>query len=492
MNALGGLLVVLAAWLGGRALLPSRSLLPRSSWEEQCAAYLLGTALLPLAAMAATALGIPFHSPLALGLLGAAALAGLWRLRHERAPLRAAALGRPAAALLLLLGAGSVLLTLAWPLNEFDPILHFAYKGKLLYFEGDPSGEGFTGVGGAFGRIMTHPNYPLGIPFLEAFAAHAGGGWSDRWVQVPLALWSACLPGAVSLAMRDQGSSRARAAALCAACTPILYARGFLAHGFVDLARAGLGEEKMLGGRGDLPLAAFCALGLAFLLRARQCHAPTARRHLAVLAGLAFAGGVMTKNEGLALLAVLACTVLLSGPLERGRHLGPGLLAVAVALLASGPWLAHRSQLPSIDEDYAAQVSVERIEHYLTNDEDASAAPVRPEVYGADWSASSHWRPARIARYFGGEFVNPLSWGVLWILAAWGILKGFRDPEVHFLGIFLLGGLALYALILLVTPWFLPALHRKGIPARLMLHLLPPAALLAVRVWPQKEEVPSG
>ncbi len=41
-----------------------------------------------------------------------------------------------------------------------------------------------------------------------------------------------------------------------------------------------------------------------------------------------------------------------------------------------------------------------------------------------------------------------------------------------------LGTLAAYALILLVTPWYLPSLRATGIPERLMLHLVGPAAMV--------------
>ncbi|MBC8330312.1 MAG: hypothetical protein H8E31_16385, partial [Planctomycetes bacterium] len=97
MSALGGLIVVLAAWLGGRALLPSRTALPRCGWEEQGIAYLLGSATLVLAAMAATWAGLPFTAVTAGAMLALSAFAGGWRpLRDRPEPLAARAPeGRP-------------------------------------------------------------------------------------------------------------------------------------------------------------------------------------------------------------------------------------------------------------------------------------------------------------------------------------------------------------------------------------------------------------
>ena len=497
MSALGGLIVVLAAWLGGRALLPSRTALPRCGWEEQGIAYLLGSATLVLAAMAATWAGLPFTAVTAGALLALSAFAGGWRLlRDRREPLADRALKGWPFPLVVALGLGSVALTLAWPLNEFDPILHFAFKGRLLFGGADPAGEAFTAIAGDYGRVMTHPNYPLGVPFLEAFAAHAGGGWSDRWVQAPLALWSACLPAAVSLGLRGLSPAAARAGALIAACTPALYAREFLSGGLADLGAAGLGEEKMLGGRGDLPLMALFGAGAALLLIARRCEART-RAGLpawrpATLAGLCLAGGAMMKNEGLALIGVVAIALALGALLEGGRNWRPGAVALGVAALALTPWLVHRGALPAIDENYSEQVSLERIGHYLTVDESDENSPIRAENYGEDWTGASRWRPARIGRYFGSEFLDLLSWGLLWPLAALGLLHALRRRELRWLALVLAGGVALYALILLVTPWFLPSLYKKGIPARLLIHLAGPAALLAGAVFGPRKTAAAG
>ena len=476
MSALGALLVVLSLWLWGRALLPARTRVSRARWEEQAVAYLIGAALLPLLAMALAWIGLGFSTTVAWILLGAGLVLGSWRVWRDRADACAPAeLGRGAALLLGSLAVGSIAVTLAFPLNEFDPILHFAYKGKLLASLGDPADPAFTAVAGEVGRIQTHPNYPLGVPFLEAFAARAGG-WSDRWVQLPLAFWSACLPGAVAFGLRGISSRAARLGACVAAATPMLYASGFLAEGWSDLAAAGLGEGKMLGGRGDLPLAAMMACGCALVVRARQTNSLPA----ALAAGVCLAGGAFMKNEGLALLGVASLGWLGTLGLERGRRAPLMAAVLAVSWLALAPWLIHRGGLPAIDENYGEQLNWERVSFYLSEPEPTDASPIRPELYGPDWTEASPYRVPRIARYFGAEIVDLLSWGLLWILALWSLPWGrrLRDADARWLAWILVGGFALYAMILLVTPWFLPALHRKDIPARLLLHLVGPAALL--------------
>jgi hypothetical protein len=69
MTLVGAVLFMACAWLGGRAMLPSREKLGRSLWEEQCVAYLLGTAALALAAMAITWAGSYFTPVVAWSLL---------------------------------------------------------------------------------------------------------------------------------------------------------------------------------------------------------------------------------------------------------------------------------------------------------------------------------------------------------------------------------------------------------------------------------------
>lgn len=487
MQLVGALLVVAAAWLTGRALLPARDKLERSAWEEQCLAYLLGAAALPLAAMLVTWAGVQLDAMIAWLLLLAGGAAGVLRVRADRrsglpcAPMPVQGWG---VWLIGVLGVGSVLAAVAFPLNEFDPILHWATKGKLLYYTGDPLDEAFTALtGNGFGRVHTHPNYPLGVPFLEAFAAHAGFGWSDRWVQLPLAFWSACIPGVVALALRPAGRRAAGLGALIAAATPILYSRGFLLRGLLDVQLAGLTGYTLLGGGADLPLAAMTVAAVGLLLQAAR----TGSAHVAALAGLALAGAIFMKNEGLALAGVLALAFLivqladLASPALADRK--RAWLALGLCLLvtagAAAPWLLHRERLPKVDENYAEQFQPEKLSKSLaffwSNKE-----PLPPNLNEDLIDREPEYRLPQIARFFGLEFVNFLSWGALWILF-WLCLpvgRAFRSAEARLLALFVLGGLLLYALILFVTPWYLYQLRFTGIPERLMLHLLGPAAIL--------------
>jgi phosphatidylserine synthase len=73
------------------------------------------------------------------------------------------------------------------------------------------------------------------------------------------------------------------------------------------------------------------------------------------------------------------------------------------------------------------------------------------------------------------------SWGLLWVLAAISIGLVFMNLDsfnYRWLTLVVCGGVLLYFLILLVTPWNFPSLRDKGIPERLLVHLVGPIMLL--------------
>ncbi|MHC4823516.1 MAG: hypothetical protein ACYTEP_05810, partial [Planctomycetota bacterium] len=299
MTLLTGLILILLAVLTGRALLPGRDVLARSLWEELGVAYLLGVALFTTAITAGLAVGMNMSLLWWLPLL-----MGIGGFLHDRR--RGKALGvlsavpwsRPIGLVLAVVAAAAFAATLGLPLNEFDPIYHWGYRGQVLLATGSPLSEAITGMihADGYGRLVTHPNYPFGIPILESWVAHLGG-WHDRWVQLPLALWSACLPMAMALGLRCVSDQAATLGAILAAATPILYAADFPVDGFGELQMAGLGGETTLGGGTDLAVMAMFGCACALLLRASRSQ----DRRTALCAGLALAGAVMMKNEGLAL-----------------------------------------------------------------------------------------------------------------------------------------------------------------------------------------------
>lgn len=504
MAFLGAAIVVISAWLLGRALLPGRSVLKRDFWEEQTISYLVGSSALALGAMGLAWIGIAFHAWVAWLLLFIGMGAGAWRFRKDRQEALAPSLLLPWQRYLLIsIGIAAALLTVSYPLNAFDPIFHFAYKGKVLYHTGDPLDEAFTGMVDAegepldVGRIMTHPNYPLGVPFLEAFAAHAGFGWSERWVQLPLAFWALCLSFTVGFALRPFGARAVRWGSLILAVTPMLYVREFLAISpfSYNFSRAGLGGTLNLGGVGDLPIAALLAAGCALLLRAQHLKC----RRAALCAGICLAGATFMKNEGLALVGVLIIALAMGDPLAGKKAWLLRATCFAACIVAVLPWLIHRGNLPAIDENYTEQFSVSNIIDHWTLKEKVNRSPVVFQGGGENNEELENppLRRANAIRVFLEALFLPtypgqesegesrivtgvLSFGIFWFLFLLSFPIGFlfKVPEARWLCLCVLGGVFLYFLIVLITPWYLPTLVGTGIPQRLLLHLVGPAAIL--------------
>jgi hypothetical protein len=207
---------------------------------------------------------------------------------------------------------------------------------------------------------------------------------------------------------------------------------------------------------------------------------------LQLLGGLCLAGAVMMKNEGLALFGCFVLAVVLSGavlPIGKGRRAAIGSLsALAVGFGAILPWLRLRSKLPAIDENYTEHFTVERIKHFLGGGAELVERSPKALVGQADDLLANP--PARmddLPGYFTGEFLDWRSWGLLWFLLLVALPwrpRELRDTDRRWLAMLAVGGVCLYFLILLVTPWYLPLLREKGIPERLLLHLIGPICIL--------------
>ncbi len=474
MTLLTALLYLGLAYCIGRVLLPARTLLARSRWEETALSYLLGTATVVFVTTAGLAVGIPFAVlwwlPLCAG-LGCGWR--LWRQAESTNTLAASTFSKPLAALLVLLAVGSVAAALALPLNEFDPIYHFGYRGKVLLFDGSATAESIVGMiqADGYGRLVTHPNYPFGIPILEAWTAKLGG-WDDRWVQLPLAFWTACMPLVIAFGLRRFGAKAANLGSLVAATTPMLYGSDYLAHGWVDLPRAGLTGEMMLGGGGDLAVATFFATGLALWLRLSSSW-----RGL-TLCGLALAAGAMMKNEGLALAGCTILALLLGQVLPTFRctlrSLAPVLRLAGVFALLIAPWLLLRAQLPAIDENYTERLNLENVMYYWSAGENPDNSPMGSSGK-LKTDPSQERRLDHVLTSFWEECTDWRSWGLLWLLFLCALpvtRQRLANIELRQLCILVLGCATLYFLILLVTPWNYPSLRAKGIPERLLVHLV--------------------
>ncbi|MFT4529802.1 MAG: hypothetical protein ACI81F_000594 [Thalassolituus oleivorans] len=477
LHALNALLFIAVSISIGRALLPAQNVVARSRGEEFAVAYTLGLATIVVLCNVVFVIGL--NLGVAVGLSLVAGSYALYYQRQRSAPFAHSSLTPIIGYVILAIGALSLIATIAYPINEFDAIYHWAYRGKILLFNGSPLNEAITGIisDDNFGRVVTHPNYPLGVPIIEAFSAYFSG-WSDRWVQLPLGLWAASMPWLIAFGLRGLSQSAIKVSVVATVATPILYVTNFTEGGLADLISAGTSSGMMLGGGADLAVMCMLTLSAALFLRAinHDC------KRLAITAGIALAATAAMKNEGLAMLIVclMACGLALvfkKRPILRII----GFFATS-AILCVAPWLGIRAQIPAIDENYSEQLTVENFMHFAGGGlELVEKSPLAMSGRQVTDSTGVPTRRSLVAAAFFDEFTDVRSWGLLWLLAAISmglVFKNIRCFNYRWLTLVVMGGVLLYFLILLVTPWNFPSLRDKGIPERLLVHLVGPIMLL--------------
>ena len=325
--------VLAAAWIAGA--LVSSGVCPsgrafraeRAGWS-----WALGVALaasmVPLAFLSGVAPGwIAFLVVAAL----AAAAARLFRVTAASLPSPRGTLGEPpgAAALRPLLAAFvglGVLLYLLRALTEpmwaNDFVAIWGLKGKAIYTSSSLPRRLFEDP--AFG--FSHPEYPLGLPFLYAGVSFLAGRWDDHAMALVFPAFQAATLAVAFGWLRRRGASRVVALAAAA-----------ILAGFEPLYSA------FLTGMAEVPL----SLGLLLFGTALSDAIdgePGALRRVAV----ASAWITATKNEGL-FFAVAGCGLALA--LGGRRRWKVALAALPTALAIRALHLAWSGNLPLRDFD---------------------------------------------------------------------------------------------------------------------------------------------
>lgn len=520
----------LAAWLCGlwiiAVLRPSRR---RSELERHASALLAGMALFTIVYPSLVAVLGPVS--IDAGRIGIAALAapGLLCLRSSRKlPLEPEHPRQPlgiigALGLVLLLGfcAFAAFYPATMPMHVFDPVYHFAYKGKLIFHEGFGT-EAWTDLDGKIGRVMTHPNYAPGFASLGALVGLVGGRFDEDAFKALCSVFVLVPTVWLWIALRPRGRAAAFSAALAWVSLPILYyhklpnnadrwesvyAFLFGTHSAKEtFPNSGFGpaDGQVLDGGADLPLAAFVFGAFVHLWRCLRGNGLNSDRADVGLAGIFLGAAIWTKNEGGALCAVLALAFGISalcqwlwrrqraGDSEGGPKIWAALpIVLVVALLSASTWFSIRAGIPSIDENYPERLTVaglsehsDRIFAVAYAREDSAQFLTRlPGFHVAEEMG--------VIQVYLETFGHVLRWNLIWPLffaaVLWSLIKPRRflaDPA-SCAALMVLGACALYALILTVTPWNLTVLHLTVIPGRLILHVVPIAILASIAMlWP--------
>jgi hypothetical protein len=463
--------------------------------------------------------------PPALGWIvgGACTVAGAWLAWtrvHRPGPLDKlarepwTALDGLALGVALLLLAFAVFYASTMPVHIFDPVFHFAFKGKLLYHEG-LMGPGWTDVEGPIGRVITHPDYPPGVGAIEALVAWPKGQLAIHAARPLMSLFVLATAGFLWSRLAEHGRRTQVLGVLLWASLPFLFysrlphpdwAKGYFGLLFGSAAgeaRYGsvLDEDGVLGrwtepdgwtldGAGDLPLAALFSVGawLVFAALARGRRGPSSVE--LVLGGLLLGGGALMKNEGLALLPVALFAAAIAWLLAPKTHtlkswLQAAAVPLGIALVVASPWLLVRGSVPTIGEDYPSRLSPAGL---------VEAARAEQAVgFLESGQPETQPVPKIVASGFAEAIAHVPRFGLLWLALFGAVLVRWRttlrplSPTPATAATWtILGAFALYALVLLVTPWNLTALFKTAIPDRLIFHVAPLAILVVAIAFAPK------
>jgi hypothetical protein len=220
----------------------------------------------------------------------------------------------------------AAVLAVGRPLTVWDSWANWGVKARAIFIEG--------GLGAAVlsdpARAVTHLDYPLALPLLEAWVYAWLGAPDDRFAGIISWLYYLALAGLAWAGARRLGAgpNLAAAGAVAAAALPNLA----LLAGFAFA---------------DVPLAAL-ALATAIYLAAWLKGGPTG----ALVVAAVCAGSLpWMKREGAVLLAALCVAALVTGRGSRRAWLAAGALAISAAALA-GPWWALTWQAGQASADF--------------------------------------------------------------------------------------------------------------------------------------------
>lgn len=321
------------------------------------------------------------------------------------------------------------------PLADWDVLAIWAYKGKLLlaepisetrYFQ-DPS------------RAYSHLDYPLLWPLAMSWMWTLGraGDLFDPKLLAPAVF-------AAYLAVFHGFLSRRHDRLAALLFTALLAGLPFL----------GTQTARLLA---DVPLSLFFAgAALSALAWLEEGEDSDLR-----LSGLMCVGLLFTKNEGMALYAILLGVFALALLCHRGRKpIGQAVVwLIAVPLLSTASWFVLRIGIPQLHEDYASRLRLDILA------ENASRIPVvlegllRCTLEVEDWLL--FW-PALVLYLL----VTSRHWmrrELVWLFAL---------AELPIL---------VYVLVLVISPWS-PDSLLNGTLSRLLLHSLPLQVFLIAEV----------
>ncbi len=318
---------------------------------------------------------------------------------------------------------------------EWDAYMIWGFKARILATDPCLRTAYFTN----FTFALLHLDYPLMTPILMAGLYNLIGHFDDTTVKIIFPIFYLLLAGFIYSGLRQH-----------------LVFWQALALGAIYLSMPRL--LRWAGsGYADVPLTAFYAGSILYL----WSWVRTSDKRNLIIAALFMAFAAFTKNEGLALAGLMTLTILiLPLPIPLRERIQSLIIFIMVFMLVLLPWLWFRDQLPNLNENYPAQLSLNRfIEHI-------DRLPV-------------------ILKSFFLHGISLQYWNGMWLLLVVStVVQGthrFTASEL-LLWFLLIGHAIIYVIIYVVTPSEVENLIPVTMD-RLQIHMSPSAILLIGYYW---------
>jgi len=312
------------------------------------------------------------------------------------------------------------------PLVEWDVLAIWAYKAKIFARESIATTTYLTDISKGY----SHLDYPVLWPFAMSWV------WSFTGITELAAI--KLLSVALLLALIS--SFYGLLAMSVDRTTALLFT--------ALLASIPMVQNLTIRMGADVPLSLFLMISVAAIADWFE-HGLASRLKLAGLAGT---GLLLTKNEGMAIFAIIVATtvatLVLTRRVQSWRPVVGWLLALPALL--SAPWFLLRTTIPKVHENMAAQmypsIAIQNLDRL-------------PQI------------AALTPRYLGSYE----DWLWVWVLIPLVLVLGWRSyarPAIAFLAVVPQLILLLYGYVYLVTPWD-PATLIEVSLSRLAAHVAP-------------------
>jgi hypothetical protein len=347
------------------------------------------------------------------------------------------------------------------PVNGWDAWAIWFLKARAFFIDGGVNPSFLTDPAYGYG----HPDYPLLVPLSVAWVYTAVGAATESFAKLlwPMQFVSLLLifNWGVRRATGSVGTSLLFTALLSITPVLIVHASG------VPAVMGGL-HSGDFAGYADLMLSlCFLASGVFLFLFFREGAGGRGEDRggngggYLIISALMLGCAAWTKNEGLtfaalAVLLVIVHSASASRSWRRPASLYPVVTAVLVVCVFVLPWFAFKSYL-GLGSDLSGGLGMAGI---MTNSARLGAVVsafsdylfTRPMLYGLVW------------------YIYPLSAIINW--------RGTLSRPINILNLLLIGQLAVYAFVYVITPADL-AWHIGTSMGRLVLHLTPLALFIA-------------